>query len=301
MGQIEINYRNKVNFFWHNPDNNVLDEVAQLCINSAVYHGHYVNLWTYGNLEIGKLDMRVHLCAASDVIKKDEFFSAKFKGFKHSNSFFSNYFRFKLLDTHAGWWSDTDVVFLKNISYLAVDYGYVVGTEDYKNKLPVHACGLIYSSPWNNVIIKDTLSFVEERIEKYNKTGKLPKWAETSVVITSKLINSGYDPGAFSYPRSVMYEAGWKQKELKSFAYEPLWKQSDDTVKRVLNNDQIAVSHLWNSLVDFNKVHKDSYFGIMLEILRHGEIPSKNTIMEIFLRTCLDYAHRAVEEQIEAI
>ncbi|WP_158810270.1 glycosyltransferase [Beijerinckia sp. L45] len=92
--------REVFNTFWHGRE---LCPIAIACMNSFVYHGHSLNLYTYENIvNAGK---HIALKDASLILPRDRIYLAH-GGFES----LSDVFRYKLLLQEGGWWVDTDVV-----------------------------------------------------------------------------------------------------------------------------------------------------------------------------------------------
>ncbi len=284
---------NVVHFFWFNDKNgNKLDKISTLCINSAFLHGHQVNVWTYGKLDADDLFIDIVIRDANEIVDRTKFISQSFDGFKHSFAYFADYFRTILLKKERGWWSDTDCLFLKNISVLAKDYDYVVGLERVDSKgFEHHAGGIIYlSTKAGDNLIDYIADFISNEIEKTRNTGELAPWGTTCPGIITKVIDNKQDfkEAIYSYPRTAFYQVGWKNYELENYAYKKFAEASEVFQQFIFDNaSDIYVCHLWNSLVDFDKVEKFSLYDIMFQAV---EAKVKPTVEMIELVTKL-YNH----------
>ncbi|MEN8716905.1 MAG: glycosyltransferase [Verrucomicrobiales bacterium] len=96
--------------------------VEQLCLNSFLFHGHQVHLYTYE--PVGKVPEGVKVMDASEVMDPKWIFRYHRGG---SVSGFTNWFRYELLYQRGGFWVDTDVICLKPFEF---DQKIVAGWED---------------------------------------------------------------------------------------------------------------------------------------------------------------------------
>jgi len=95
--------------------------MEQLSIASFIANGHEYHLYTYGH---------VRDVPEKAVIKDAEAILPQSRAFQYSKhatwSGFANFFRYKLLLEHGGWWADTDLVCLQPFEF---DDEYVFSSE----------------------------------------------------------------------------------------------------------------------------------------------------------------------------
>jgi hypothetical protein len=101
-----------------------LHPVHQLCLTSALYHGHKVRLFTYNQMR--DVPEGVEIASAEEVLPKSAmFFHAK----TGSPAPFADRFRIKLIGMGLGAWIDTDILFVKPLKTLSKN---IFGWEDEK-------------------------------------------------------------------------------------------------------------------------------------------------------------------------
>jgi len=101
-----------------------LGAMEQLAIQSFLQHGHEFHLYVYGTVEGPPAGTT--LKDASRILPSDSIFTYQRGNAKGSYAGFSNFFRYKLLHEHGGWWVDTDVVCLRPFEF---QREYVFATE----------------------------------------------------------------------------------------------------------------------------------------------------------------------------
>jgi len=92
-----------------------LSQVEKLCISSYIHYGHEFHLYSFNDIEGVPDDCIIK--DASEILPKDEVFTYNVGPGKGSYSAFSNYFRYKLLDLKGNWWTDTDIVCIKEFDF----------------------------------------------------------------------------------------------------------------------------------------------------------------------------------------
>ena len=114
-----------VNMFWAKGS---IGKLEQLSLNSFLYQGYHVRLWSYDKSL--NIPQGVELVDAANILSEDLIFYNK----QGSIASFSDLFRYKLLDEQGGLYVDTDVIALKPASQLPkypfivterVQYGYL--------------------------------------------------------------------------------------------------------------------------------------------------------------------------------
>jgi hypothetical protein len=104
-----------VNLFW---DNTELGKLELSCLNSYLENNHLVNLFTYNkNIYIPRHN-NLSVIDANEIIEKQDKFYYIGNGDCVKNSIvgFSDIFRYEVLYKAGGWYSDMDVINLKNLS-----------------------------------------------------------------------------------------------------------------------------------------------------------------------------------------
>lgn len=98
-----------------------LSEMEILCIHSFVKNGHPFLLYTYDDPRTFVVPDGCLACDANEIIPKDELFTVR-----GGVSSFSDFFRWKLIRDHGGWWVDTDTICLRPFDFLG-QYTFVGG------------------------------------------------------------------------------------------------------------------------------------------------------------------------------
>src|SRR5215204_5484879 len=95
--------------FWHGPP---LTGLLQVCLSSFIEQGHSFHLYVYAPVEAPK---GIELKNANEVIPQSELlWYNNPQTDKPDLGPFSDLFRFKLLSTRGGWWSDVDTLCLSS-------------------------------------------------------------------------------------------------------------------------------------------------------------------------------------------
>jgi len=119
-----------------------LSVMEQLCIRSFLDHGHPFHLYTYQ--EIGNVPDGTVVRDGTVILPAEEIFVYRKGCGKGSPSAFSNFFRYKLLLQHGGWWSDLDAVCTRPLDF---PDDHVAGYEREKDGSLHPAVGLIHVPP----------------------------------------------------------------------------------------------------------------------------------------------------------
>src|SRR5882724_8521437 len=94
---------------WIGPELSVME---QLSVASFLRNGHKYHLYVYD--EVKNIPAGAVIMDASEILPSSRIFQ-----YKHFPTYagFSNFFRYKLLLEHGGWWIDTDTVCLKPFDF----------------------------------------------------------------------------------------------------------------------------------------------------------------------------------------
>lgn len=98
-----------------------LSTMERLSIQSFLHQGHAYHLYVYE--EVRNIPDAVVLKDAGEVLPASMIFRYRKEG---SYAGFANFFRYKLLLEHGGWWADTDVVCVQPFAFAG---DYVFGSE----------------------------------------------------------------------------------------------------------------------------------------------------------------------------
>lgn len=91
-----------------------LTDLCQMSVLSYLYHGHSYTLWTYDDLS--KIQLRLpgaQVRDASQIVPRKVFQKWQRVRRDHAWPTFANYFRYRAIYLHGGWWADLDSVALK--------------------------------------------------------------------------------------------------------------------------------------------------------------------------------------------
>lgn len=101
---------------------NRLSKIELLTISSFLHHGHQFYLWLYDKLE-HEIPASVIVRDANEIIPKEKIYRRKYNdpacgvGQGSLGSPFADWFRYRLLYEHGGWWTDMDVTCLKPLDF----------------------------------------------------------------------------------------------------------------------------------------------------------------------------------------
>ena len=98
--------------------------MEQLCIQSYLAQGYPVHLYCYNKLE--GVPEGTTIRDGREILPAEEIFSYRSGPGKGSSAAFADFFRYKLLLEHGGWWSDLDVVCLRRLDFQEL---HVVGQQ----------------------------------------------------------------------------------------------------------------------------------------------------------------------------
>ena len=130
--------------------------MEKVCLKSFLYHGHEVDLYTYGSV-VG-VPSGVNVMDGREILEQDKVFTHRKEGVgKDSVAGFSDHFRYELLNKKGGWWVDTDVVCLKPFKF---NDDKVIATS-YEHKWGECAITCVMKIPQNDPILEYCLSKIE--------------------------------------------------------------------------------------------------------------------------------------------
>jgi len=149
----------------------LLSKIELLTIHSFLKHGHQFHLWVYEKLE-NKLPDGVIVRDANEIIPKEKIFRRKFNdpscgvGKGSVGSPFADWFRYKLLYEHGGWWTDMDITCLKPLDFADA---YLFREHD-----KVSVIGNVMKVPRNSELMKITAQKVESQCNENTIDWLLP-------------------------------------------------------------------------------------------------------------------------------
>jgi Glycosyltransferase sugar-binding region containing DXD motif len=110
-GIIFLSKNDIIQSFWHGP----LTPIQHLCFASFLKNGHQIHLYAYET--IAGLPEGVELKDARRILPEKKIFTYRRGKDRGNIAAFSNLFRYQLLYLKGGWWSDMDVICLKNLDF----------------------------------------------------------------------------------------------------------------------------------------------------------------------------------------
>jgi len=106
-----------------------LSRMETACIKSFLKHGHQFHLYVYGDVE--GIPEGTVVKDGNEILDKSEIFYYKNNS---SPSAFSNLFRYRLLETKGGWWTDTDIICVRSLKTLNQPIVVMSQPDKYYNK-----------------------------------------------------------------------------------------------------------------------------------------------------------------------
>lgn len=220
------------NFFWHGPE---LSCYEQACISSFVHHGFAVRLWSYHDIDV---PIGVERCDAELIYPEFRALQCTQAGTKGSLPSFANFFRYKLLSDHEGWWFDSDVACLTHYSHFSFENECVFGFED--------------DSFINSAVLKIPSHLALELLVRANAIGVEQDWCFDWGQVGPKLLTStvvGLGLAGSAQPAAVFYPIHY------SNALDLLDPEKAEEVE-----EKCAASltcHLWNAMLKWHGVPKE--------------------------------------------
>lgn len=220
------------NFFWHGANFSCYERA---CLSSFVFHGFKVRLWSYHDLNSPN---GIMVCDASSIYPESDILKYTQSGKRGSLASFSNFFRYKLLADHDGWWFDTDVLCLKRQSEFFPGVDLVFGFQ---------GGGVI-----NGGILKVDNEFSQDLLAKANEVG-LAKgwnfdWGDAGPHLITALVNARNMAG-FAQNESVFYPLPY------SNALDALDPDKVVEVEELCHDSYTY--HIWNEILRIKGVSKD--------------------------------------------
>ncbi|WP_024931214.1 hypothetical protein [Methylophilus sp. OH31] len=278
------------NFLWVG---NSLSLYEAKCIESFVKNGFKVHVYSYGELAIP--DGAI-LKDGGEVLPLSEVYSYTQAGKKGNLAAFSDAFRYELCKLKAGWWFDTDVFCLKNVSeWIALaeskQGSFVFGWES--DELVNGAVMFSDNEQFNNLVSK-----------KLSEIGKEFVWGEigprliTKTVSELQMVDQVVDKHLF-YPINF---------NDMSYFFDPSLK---DASNEIIKNSFCV--HLWNEIYSIYKIPKNlpppsgSFLNELLSI--HSKLDNLYSIPQNVLNILFEYPfiegslqeHKAYKNKIESL
>ena len=151
-----------------------LSQLEVLAINSFSKNGFNVNLWQYQS--IANTPKNAKQRDANQILPESAIFTYP----NGSYAGFANLFRYKLLSTEGGLWSDTDVVCLANSSLLT-ETPFLASERSKEGKININ-CNVVYNPHPKKGDIIDLALGVAERMDTSHQ-----KWGETGPKLLTML------------------------------------------------------------------------------------------------------------------
>jgi len=213
-----------------------ISNVEKLCINSYIKNGHNFHLYTYGTVDGVPKNCEVR--DAREILPKEDVFAYNVGIGKGSYSAFSNYFRYKLLGLKGGWWTDTDIICLKEID---IKEDFVFASEKTSDGKSHITSGLI-KAPAGSEFCKYCYSFCEDQDKE------TLAWGTVGPRLVSKAANA-LSLSDFTRPWRLFNPIGFEQVGMLF----------DETFGDMDLSDSYTI-HLWNEMwrrynLDKNKTY----------------------------------------------
>ena len=197
-----------------------LSVMEQLSITSFLRHGHDYHLYVYG--DVAHVPKGAVIRDGNAILPASMIFQ-----YKHHKSYagFSNYFRYKLLLEHGGWWADTDMVCLKPFDF---DTAYVFSSEWYQDQ------DFVTSGILKVPVGSEVMAYAWQRCR-----GKNPQelqWSEVGPKLMHEAVRK-FVLEPFVKPSAVFCPIGFKA-----------WGEVlDPTIAWAFDETTYAI-HLWNEM-----------------------------------------------------
>jgi len=259
------NEKHTIHTFWHNPalDNHV-DETTRLCIKSMSLVGHQVKVWSYGQLRgLEGIDIEHH--DANEILSQDKFFTADY-GPMHGYAYFSDLFRYELLRTNSGWWLDTDVILLQSPDDLvntSTEIAFARERTDSKGHRLYNGAILYGNGMSENRYIQSAIKTCSQVSSSNTSWGVIGPKLLTDMAEVKK-----GEPGIELISRNAFYFNGYLDPDLARWAYTELEQDDADIILSLMETGMLYGVHLWNALVDWDRIHPKSYYGRLLGLMQ---------------------------------
>jgi hypothetical protein len=219
-----------------------LSTMERLSIASFVKHGHEFHLYVYN--EVAGVPPGTVVCDGNQILPP----SRVFKYSRHATyAGFSNYFRYRLLLEHGGWWVDLDTVCLKAF-YFADCY---VFSSEVDDGMPHVNCGMLKAPPRSPVM--EYLWQECERIDPKELT-----WGQCGPQLIQQAVEM-FSLGRYVQPPGVFCPIPFIE-----------WRRMiEPGVPWTFSSETRAV-HLWNEMWRRSQIDKDGRYAptCLYEILK---------------------------------
>lgn len=223
---------NTIQSFWGGSDLSVLEILS---INSYLKNGHDYHLYAYSS--VGNVPNGVCVLDANELIP----FERIFLDSNGTWSGFSNWFRYKLLYEKGGWWSDLDVICLKNFHFKS---NYVFSSEcvpSAESGKCIIATSVIKSKRKAQFLL-ELLNYIEMKDHSFVPWGSFgPKLFNT--------ILGTYDCSKYISSTDTFCPINWYDTDLL-FSIEP----------PSISGNSYAI-HLWNEIWRRKGINKNATFS----------------------------------------
>lgn len=198
-----------------------LSVLERLSISSFLLNGHEYHLYVYD--EMGNIPVGTVIKDANEVLPSSSIF--QYKQYP-SYAGFANFFRYKLLLEHGGWWADTDTICLKPFDF-PEDY---IFSSEMSQGLEVVNCGILKAPPGSEV-----MAYAWGVCQSKNPEHLV--WGETGPRLMAEAVEK-YSLEKYKKPHQVFCPLGfWEwRKVLEPEAETSLLDESSHAI------------HLWNEM-----------------------------------------------------
>jgi hypothetical protein len=204
--------------FWYKGP---LSPYEKLCLSSFVAHGHRFILHCYDRIDVPP---GVELVDAATIFPESEVYFYTDGASAGSPSAFSNLFRYELLRRHGEWWSDTDVICLRE-DLPAADLAFA-----YEDDVRIN--GAVLKMPANH-------SLARQLVAEARALGTKVRWGQPGPYLITRLVKLNQLEN-FLLPTRLIYPIHWSRA---LDLVDP--KLGDEISEKV--TDSIFV-HLWNEI-----------------------------------------------------
>jgi mannosyltransferase OCH1-like enzyme len=215
---------------WIGPELSVME---QLSVTSFLRNGHDYHLYVYDepkNIPAGTV-----VKDAAEILPRSSIFQYK----KYpSYAGFANFFRYKLLHKHGGWWVDTDTICLKPFDF---PEQYVFSSEISKG-IEVINCGIL-KAPAGSEVMAYAWGVCQ------TKDPELLVWGETGPRLMAEAVEK-YSLEKYKKPHHVFCPLGfWEWKRVLEPEVEPVFNESSYAI------------HLWNEMWRHTGIDKNAKYA----------------------------------------
>lgn len=245
---------NIANFFWHGPN---LSLYEHACISSFLKNGFDVRVWSYRALSLPEGAIT---CDASIIMPEKDIERYTQGGVKSSLASFANFFRYKLLSQHGGWYFDTDVFCLSKNDAFTANHGFGFGLQDERI---INNAALYLPSEFSARLFDSANKKALERKNSFY-WGEVGPQLLTECAIEENVWHYAFPPAAF-YPVSY------------TKAFLALDPEETESIREQCKTS--LTYHIWNEVLKRNAIPKN--------ILP----PSGSFLHEKLIKTCPDFRH----------